>query len=197
MRLAKKRQPRNKMRGKTTQTICKLYNYKRQKMEYSNYNYESAIEKNCTMVIIPRKDFNRQINVDLLGFPCFYILLDQLKDKAQCYVGYTNNPIERITTHNSKSRGKTFWNYALVFLYYDTDNNCHFDITDTAYLEYLAINSIDKYYGQNRMKSLIRNWKKADMPYIKPFAKDNITNVFEDIKTLVSRLGLHLFDDNE
>lgn len=166
-------------------------------MDYSKTNYKSAREKKCTMVIIPREDFDRQIDVELLRFPCFYILLDELKDRAQCYVGYTNNPIERLTTHNSKSRGKTFWHYALVFLYYDPDNDCHFDITDTAYLEYLAIESIDKYYGKNRMKSLIRNWKKADKPYIKPFAKDNILNVFEDIKTLVSSLGLHLFDDND
>lgn len=166
-------------------------------MDYSNINYKSESEKNCTMIIIPRKDFDRQINAELLRFPCFYILLDELKDRAQCYVGYTNNPIERITTHNSKSGGKTFWHYALVFLYYDKDNNCHFDITDAAYLEYLAIDSIDKYYTLNRMKSRIRNWKKADKPYIKPFAKDSIINVFEDVKILVSRLGIHLFDDSE
>lgn len=164
-------------------------------MVYNKLYYESANEGKCTMVIIPRKDFNRQINVDLLEFPCFYILLDELKDKAQCYVGYTNNPIERITTHNSKSKGKAFWHYALVFLYYDPENDCHFDTTDTAYLEYLAINSIDKYYGMNKMKKLLHNWKKADEPYIKPFAKDNIINVFEDVKILVSRLGLKLFDD--
>jgi len=110
-------------------------------MDYTNFSYNCAKEKNCTMVIIPRKDFDRQIDVELLKFPCFYILLDELKDRAQCYVGYTNNPIERITTHNSKRRGKTFWNYALVFVYYDEDNDCHFDITDAAYLEHLSINS--------------------------------------------------------
>jgi len=47
------------------------------------------------------------------------------------------------------------------------------------------------------MKTRFRNGKKADKPYIKPFAKDNIINVFEDVKILVSRLGLHLFDDSE
>ncbi len=166
-------------------------------MDYTNFSYNCAKEKNCTMVIIPRKDFDRQIDVELLKFPCFYILLDELKDRAQCYVGYTNNPIERITTHNSKRRGKTFWNYALVFVYYDEDNDCHFDITDAAYLEHLSIESIEKYYGRNNMKTRFRNGKKADKPYIKPFAKDNIINVFEDVKILVSRLGLHLFDDSE
>ena len=148
------------------------------------------------MVIIPRKDFDRKNDVELLKFPCLYILLDDIKDKARCYVGNTNNPVERIATHNSKKRGKDFWNYALVFVYHNKDNDCHFDITDTAYLEYLAIESIEKYYRQNNMKTRFDNDKKADKPYIKPFAKDSIINVFEDVKVLVSRLGLHLFDNS-
>lgn len=164
------------------------------KMGFSSQHYDSKSKNNCTMFIVPREVFKRKIDEDKLKYPCFYILLDKINKPSNCYVGYTNNPIERIATHRSKRKGKDFWHFALVFVYYDQKSDCHFDITDTAYLEYLAINEILEHLDSNNIpRSFFYNWKKADEPYIKPFAKDGIIKVFEDIKTIVSEYGLQLF----
>ncbi len=152
-------------------------------------HYANICEEKCTVFIVPRNKFDRKVDTDLMKYPCFYILTDFLNNDATCYIGYTGNPIERITTHKSQSRGIDFWNYALVFTFHDNLSGNHFDKCDVEYLEYLAID-----YILNIGKS-IYNSKGADEPYIKPAAKKEMDNAFEEIKHLASKVGLTLFEE--
>ena len=151
----------------------------------SSTSYEKMMEDNnkCTMVIIPRNLFNKQIDNKLLTQnPCFYILLKDNKMPTQGYAGYTNDPIERITTHKNK---KNWWSYALLFLYHDKDpegKDFHFDIADVAYLEYLALNKPDAIIKGLRFK----NKKKADKQYLKPYTEKYIQKAFDSVKLLIS-----------
>lgn len=151
-------------------------------------SYKNKLQQNyCTMVVIPRDEFKRNIDVDILKYPCLYILLSEMNiPNPMHYIGYTNNPIERITTHRSKSKGKSFWHYALVFLFHNPKDDTHFDISDVAYLEYLALNK-----SHNALRRF--NSKGADEPsYIKPAAKQIADNAFKDIQALVASIGIEI-----
>ena len=66
----------------------------------------------------------------------------------------------------------------------------HFDMCDVAYLEYLAINlAFDLGYPT------IANSKGADEPYIKEHAKEEMDEAFKDVKRLISKVGLTIFDN--
>ena len=171
------------------QTISKDISIdKKGKLHYANIR-----EGNCTMYIVPRDKFKRNIDVDLIKYPALYILIDSFDDYTECYIGCTGNPIERISTHKSKSRGMDFWEYALIIEYcdYSEDNN-YFDKSDVEYLEYLAIKLANKCHLGKQKK--ISNAKGADIPYIKKKAKEEMNNAFEDVKRLVSNFGLTIFE---
>lgn len=153
--------------------------------EGGEIHYVAKELRGCTMTIIPKDGFRKKIDYEKLNQPCFYILVEQTRNK--CYVGYTNDATERIATHKTKRR---LWKHALVFTYYNKDcvyltDPFHFDIADVAYLEYLAFDSIPM--------SRLSNSKKADKPDIKDYAKKYISNVFNDIRILSSEIGLHIF----
>ena len=82
----------------------------------------------------------------------------------------------------------------MIIGYHDnsTENTTvnHFDICDVAYLEYLAINLA---FGLGY--PTIVNSKGADEPYIKEQAKKEMDNAFEDVKRLISKVGLTIFDN--
>ena len=162
-------------------------------IENGKEHYANIREGKSTLYIVPRDRFNSKIDNDILKYPCLYILTNSLDNNAECYIGYTGNPIERITTHRSK---KKFVNggYALIIGYHDnsTENTTvnHFDICDVAYLEYLAINLA---FGLGY--PTIVNSKGADEPYIKEQAKKEMDNAFEDVKRLISKVGLTIFDN--
>ena len=156
-------------------------------------HYANIREGNCTMYIVPRDKFKRNIDVDLIKYPALYILIDSFGGETECYIGCTGNPIERISTHKSKSRGIDFWKYALIIEYcdYSEDNN-YFDKSDVEYLEHLAINLANKCQLGKQKK--ISNAKGADIPYIKKKAKEEMDKAFEDVKRLVSNFGLTIFE---
>lgn len=157
-------------------------------------HYANIREENCTMYIVPRDKFKRNIDVDLIKYPALYILIDSFSDNTECYIGCTGNPIERISTHKSKSRGIDFWKYALIIEYcdYSEDNN-YFDKSDVEYLEYLAIKLTNECQLGKQKK--ISNAKGADIPYIKKKAKDEMDEAFKEVKRLVSNFGLTIFDN--
>ena len=156
-------------------------------------HYANIREENCTMYIVPRDKFKRNIDVDLIKYPALYILIDSFYSDTECYIGCTGNPIERISTHKSKSRGIDFWKYALIIEYcdYSEDNN-YFDKSDVEYLEHLAIKLANECHLGKQKK--ISNAKGADIPYIKKKAKEEMDNAFEDVKRLVSNFGLTIFE---
>lgn len=161
-----------------------VFDFKTQKGNDNQPHYESFYRNGCSMFVIPRNEFNKTTDKAILKHPCLYILLDEISENANCYIGQTGDPIERISTHRSTSKGEDFWSYALVFVYYNPKDDTHFDLCDVAYLEYLAYYSAQPIY----------NKKGVDEPYIKPMAKELIGQVFNDIKTLISGIGLQLFD---
>ena len=156
-------------------------------------HYANIREGNCTMYIVPRDKFKRNIDVDLIKYPALYILIDSFGGETECYIGCTGNPIERITTHKSKSRGIDFWKYALIIEYCDnSEDNNYFDKSDVEYLEHLAIKLAKKCQLDKQKK--ISNAKGADEPYIKEQAKKEMGKAFEDVKRLVSNFGLTIFE---
>lgn len=156
-------------------------------------HYANIREGNCTMYIVPRDKFKRNIDVDLIKYPALYILIDSFYSDTECYIGCTGNPIERITTHKSKSRGIGFWKYALIIEYCDnSEDNNYFDKSDVEYLEHLAIKLANECHLGKQKK--ISNAKGADIPYIKKKAKEEMDNAFEDVKRLVSNFGLTIFE---
>ena len=157
-------------------------------------HYANIREGNCTMYIVPRDKFKRNIDVDLIKYPALYILIDSFGGETECYIGCTGNPIERITTHKSKSRGIDFWKYALIIEYCDnSEDNNYFDKSDVEYLEHLAIKLAKKCQLDKQKK--ISNAKGADEPYIKEHAKKEMDEAFEDVKRLISKVGLTIFDN--
>lgn len=162
-------------------------------IENGKEHYANIRERKCTLYIIPHDRFNSKIDNDILKYPCLYILTNSLDNNAECYIGYSGDPIERTSSHKST---KKFVNggYALIIGYHDnsTDKKTvnHFDICDVAYLEYLAINlAFDLGYPT------IANSKGADEPYIKEHAKEEMDEAFKDVKRLISKVGLTIFDN--
>jgi hypothetical protein len=156
-------------------------------------HYANIREGNCTMYIVPRDKFKRNIDVDLIKYPALYILIDSFGGETECYIGCTGNPIERISTHKSKSRGIDFWKYALIIEFYNKSSDNHFDKSDVEYLEHLAIKLAKKCQLDKQKK--ISNAKGADEPYIKEHAKKEMDEAFEDVKRLISKVGLTIFDN--
>lgn len=145
-------------------------------------HYNSIAENGCTMLIIPRKEYHRNIDKDILSeYPCLYILSNGRK----YYIGYSGNAFERIYTHSLPDNEPFKWTTAYVFLYTDKDDNSHINIADAAYLEYLAFQRADS--------SKTVNHKGADSPYMKRTDKTKMDEIFTDIAKLLEKSNVDVF----
>ena len=158
-------------------------------IENGKEHYANIRERKCTLYIIPHDRFNSKIDNDILKYPCLYILTNSLDNNAECYIGYSGDPIERTSDHKNKKK-LVDGGYALIIEYYDNSTGNHFDTSDVVYLEYLAINLA---FGLG-YPTIVNN-KGADEPYIKEHAKEEMDKAFEDVKRLISKVGLTIFDN--
>lgn len=145
-------------------------------------HYNSIAENGCTMLIIPRKEYHRDIDKEILSeYPCLYIL----SNGRSYYIGYSGNAFERIYVHSRPNKEPFTWTTAYVFLYTDKDDNSHINIADAAYLEYLAFQKADY--------SKTVNHKGADSPYMKRTDKTKMDEVFTDIAKLLEKSNVDVF----
>lgn len=144
-------------------------------------HYEKQNKNGCTMVTIPRDNFDRKIDIEILEeAPCLYVLTNGKKH----YAGYSGNAFERIYNHSLKSKEPFPWTTAYVFTYSDISDGTHLDIADAAYLEYLVFQKADF--------SKMINFKTADPLYMKPNDKKKMDELFNTIKDLLYQTGCNL-----
>lgn len=134
-----------------------------------------AIQNGCSMYFlnVGQRDTLRSFNTSN-GASVYFLF--PAGDNKKPYIGYTGNIYERINKHCSDKK----WVNSIFFIMYNQDSiQSHFDICDTAYLEYRLIKEVKH-----------TNRKKADEPYVKPENKERLNRIFEDIKHLFKENGL-------
>ena len=146
--------------------------------------YAFISNKICQMFVVPRSNLNYLDKQKKLHKPAFYILIgeDEMA-KPQAYIGETENFRERVKDHDQK---KTFWQKALIFVSKDADMTK----TDVQYLEYLAVQqakNINRY-------GLQENKQTPKEPNLPEYQKDAMDEFFEDIKFLISFIGISIFE---
>lgn len=147
------------------------------------HHYQQNSINGCTMLTIPRNLYQRSIDKDLLDEnPCLYIL----SNSKRYYIGYSGNAFERIYVHSRPDKKPFPWTVAYVFIYTDSTDGSHLNMSDASFLEFLA------FEHTNYNKTI--NLKKADRPYMKPKDKEQIEELFNTIKELLYQSGVYVFE---
>ncbi len=132
--------------------------------------------RNKLFEVCSRPEINRYGVYFLFGY-------DDEKAKPICYIGETENCVDRIKMHN---KGKDFWTHAIVI----SSKSNTFTKSHVKYLEYLCIenaNKIGRYDTENSTapsRAHVSESLEADL-------QDN----FETIKILLATLGYPIFEE--
>lgn len=138
--------------------MCKLYNIMR---DDSNF----------------MKDFEKD-----LQSPALYILINN--EKAQAYIGETDDFIKRIPQHIIK---KKFWTEVMVFLGTNEDT---LSKTEVQYLEFLAIDKAK--YAQSY--DLSENTQAGKVPHMNVMQKGKTDKFFNYVQFLAKFVGCGIFE---
>jgi hypothetical protein len=113
----------------------------------------------------------------------FLFGIDEDKARPICYIGETEDCLERLKSHN---KTKDFWNYAIVI----TSKSNTFTKSHVKYLEHLSIKTASE-IGRYDTHNLAAPAK----PYITESMEADLLDNFETMKVLLSTLGYPIFEE--
>lgn len=117
--------------------------------------------------------------------PGVYILLGSEDDKNKIYIGEGDPVLPRLQSH---SRNKDFWNEAIVI----TSTSSDLGKTQIQYIESELIDIAKKTQGVE-----LDNGNSPAKPNISYYDEKSVNDFIEDIKVLLSALGVDIFNSME
>ncbi|MDP7143609.1 MAG: GIY-YIG nuclease family protein [Alphaproteobacteria bacterium] len=143
----------------------------------------SITSRTAEVTYIPRSKLEHAKKRDSLHNVGIYLLVGSSEEhaKKEVYIGEAENCLIRLSQHNAT---KDFWDYALVI----TSKTNQFTKTHVKYLEWLACK-----LGRETKRCTINNSTTPSKPYVSESMEADLIDCFETISTLVSTLGLPIF----
>lgn len=139
--------------------------------------------KSLRVYVIPRTKINDIKNTEELRKPALYILSDI--EGAKIYIGESEDSIKRLRDHE---QSKEFWDFGIVCVAVDNS----LEKGDVKFLEALTI---EKARAANRTR--VENQIVPTRNNLNEFKEPSITQLFHDIKIVLSTLGYPFLDEIE